>query len=113
MDRAEKDRIVKGRRCWQPKMPEVEGQCASCPFREDVAPFHEVLKLVAAANGHPEPDRFRAGVAVMQVKYEDAVRGDFACHLTVYEPDYRTLRPTEDRRQCAGASKWFREGGDL
>lgn len=108
-----REQIIQGRQCWSPKVPEVDEQCASCPFREDLGAFHEVLKLVASANGAPEPNEASARLAAYQVKYEDAARGDFLCHLSVYESDYRTMKPRTEHRQCKGASDWYRGGGGL
>lgn len=115
-DALTRERQLQGRQMWSPKRPEVKEQCASCPFRDDLearAKFHAVLCDVAVANGHPPPSRGRAEYARVQIKTEDAVHGDFFCHLSVYEPGCETKRPVEEWLQCKGASDWYRAGGGL
>lgn len=47
-----------------------------------------------------------------KVKEDLRYSGEFQCHVTVYDKDGKML-PSEGFRQCAGAAKYYREGGGL
>lgn len=96
------------RACWTPKRQQVP-QCASCPFRPDNdAEFGAVLT------------RLNRGVPVTAEQIAEARRrvkedlqhsGDFVCHGTAYTPDME-LRDDSEHRQCAGATEFWKGGGN-
>ncbi len=49
---------------------------------------------------------FQVGVSRMEVMLDVAVRGDFACHCTVYDEDMNQ-NETKDFRQCPGATAYY------
>lgn len=93
---------------WEPKLPPVAAQCASCPFRTDndkefggvIARLREKLgmpgKVTAACIRHA---RFHTRI--------DAENGDFICHGSAYDAEMNQ-RPATDHRQCAGATEAYR-----
>lgn len=108
--------LVDLRRVWRPKMKEVERACVSCPFRigneEAFAAVVVRLRRVFKQDELPLFDLHMAAAEARKRVAEDVNRvGDFACHNTAYYPD-GSERPESDRRQCKGASLYYRTAGD-
>ena len=100
------------RALWQPKYPELPEACASCPFRKDnEVEFGVIVGRLQKMFGVPV-DMGRMAVFYARHTIEDDVRnrGDFYCHGTVYNKDMSERDPSE-RRQCKGASDYYRSGG--
>lgn len=105
----------KRRSLWRPKLRELKEQCASCPFRKgnDVE-FGGIVKKLLAKGGVPMTEDFVPPPQAIQnsrrlIKADLKHSGDFACHHTAYDAEMN-LKPDAERRQCPGASKWFKEG---
>lgn len=98
------------RSLWRPKRPEVKEQCASCPFREgNDAEFGAVLEKIARSHGNTTtitPAVIQH--ARLKVIADLQFSGDFVCHHTVYGPGMDEKRDPEERRQCKGATAFFR-----
>ncbi len=93
------------RQMWRPKLPEVAVQCASCPFREgNDDEFRAVLKKMLGASVLTEE-----GLQDVRDEIKESLQysGDFICHHTALKVGGE-LRPLQDRRQCPGATAWFR-----
>jgi len=99
------------RALWTPKRREVPAQCASCPFRVgNDKEFSGILsKLKAKLGLKPSVKRPEVVAARCQVRMDLEHTGDFACHHTAYD-EAMNERPASEHRQCAGATRWFREG---
>lgn len=103
-----------------PKHPECETQCPSCPFRNgNESAFGDVLNKLRLANNQKPRKGFSkihmAADAKAQIHAEVRFNGDFVCHHTVYafpanmkRGDKAELRPSDERRQCPGATRFFR-----
>jgi hypothetical protein len=99
------------REMFRPQMPELSKQCASCPFLAgNEKEFGELVKKLYAKNGRPDvkPTPKQVFNARMNVTMEAGMRGDFACHSTVYDQNME-VKPREDHRQCPGATKYFKK----
>ncbi len=96
------------RALWQPKLPEVAKQCASCPFRiGNDKEFGEVITRLRCRFGMSEKVR-RADIQHARLRVRiDSEHGDFVCHHTAYDGEMED-RPHTDYRQCAGATQAFR-----
>lgn len=94
------------RKTWRPKMPEKGEMCSSCPFRQDNdKEFGDVAQRLQKSQGKSKwVDLAHARDSIRE---ECQVRGDFACHGTVYNRNM-TLRPQHEHRQCAGAAVYYR-----
>lgn len=101
------------RKLWRPKLPEVPAQCASCPFLNgNDAEFGAIVtKLRNSLGFKGEAHPFDVLYARRQIKRDLQFSGDFICHHTAYDERMRQ-RPITDGRQCKGATKWYRNGGD-
>jgi hypothetical protein len=96
------------RRLWRPKTAECEKQCPSCPFlRGNNKEFGEVVSKLRRMAQMPPPKPIDIHFARTAIEDDLQFSGDFLCHSTVYTEDMK-LRPEEDRRQCPGATKFFR-----
>ncbi len=98
---------AKGRQCFVPKMPEVKTQCASCPFRVGNAKEFSDVVFKLHQNGlciTVDPEQMRESVL-----RDGMLRGEFYCHCTVYDKNMQKTS-FEEWRQCAGATRWFKEG---
>lgn len=101
------------RRFWKPKREEVSEQCASCPFREgNDAAFGGIMRKLYKQFELDPPTPAEISASRECVKRELEHSGDFVCHLTAYNPDM-SLKDGCEHRQCAGATKWWKEGGDF
>lgn len=99
------------RQMWSPKRKEMPEQCVSCPFREgNDAEFGEVIKKLCAASGEPMT-KTTAPIAKFMLREETKHVGDFICHQSAYDKDMN-LRDAGEHRQCHGASKHYRGGGE-
>lgn len=99
------------RQFFLPKLPELQEQCPSCPFREgNHEEFGGIVRKLCKVEGKSyHPGRTELARAIIR---EDAESfGDFACHHTVYNDDM-SLKDLRERRQCPGATKWFKEAGE-
>lgn len=101
------------RRFWTPKLKPCGEQCASCPFRAgNDAEFGAVvakLKKKAGVTGPVTTEEIEH--ARKQVKDDLLHTGDFACHGTVYHDDM-SLKEPGGRRQCPGATAFWKGGGN-
>lgn len=99
------------RKLWRSKMPELPRACASCPFRiGNAKEFGAVVQRLRDAEGiKGKCTPSIVGHARVSLVIETQNRGDFVCHGTAYGPDMK-LRPESERRQCAGASRFYRLG---
>lgn len=90
---------------------ECKEQCLSCPFRfGNNTEFGEILHRLKKKFGGPlmpRPTAKEITSARIMVMKDTEVRGDFSCHLTVYDKDM-TEKPPAQWRQCPGATKWHR-----
>lgn len=99
------DQIREARKMWRPHFPECAEPCASCPFRND---NDEALRAkLQALFPTIDPDIHHTRVTV---KLEVQFSGNFGCHFTVFD-GAGGIKPMAERRQCAGAAAWFRNGG--
>lgn len=99
------------RSLFRPKLPELQQQCESCPFRSgNDAAFAVILNRLRKMMGLP-PMKGKAGIkfARAAVRADIALSGDFACHHTAYEAgDAMTMKPRSEWRQCPGATEAYR-----
>ncbi len=81
-----------------PKLPELEEQCPSCPFREgNHEELSKIVRKLCVHEGVPyHPGRTEFARAMIREDAES--QGDFSCHHTVYEDDMN-LRPRSEYRQ--------------
>jgi hypothetical protein len=105
-------RRPRARDLWKPRRPEAPTQCASCPFRDDNdEAFGAVVKALREKHGITAPVRQGdIAIARFNVRLDVTKCGEFACHLTVYDPATMEERPPGERRQCPGATRFYREG---
>ena len=98
------------RALWRPKCRAVDAQCASCPFLAgNNAEFGEVVtRLLAQLGRVGTANLMDIAFARERIKRETKQRGDFLCHGTVYD-EAMMVRPPAEFRQCAGATKYYRE----
>ncbi len=94
---------------WQtPKLKELKEQCASCPFRRgNDKEFGEIVRRICKSTKQ-RFSKFQVTFARGQIEIDCMDRIDFACHCTVYD-DEMNLKSTQDRRQCPGASQFYRQ----
>lgn len=97
------------KKLFQPKFPECKVQCPSCPFRTgNNKEFGEIVNRLETSVGLPgRVTRRQIGSVRLRIMSDVGQRGDFACHLTAYNPDM-TRKPTSEFRQCKGATEFYR-----
>lgn len=93
---------------WKPRLKPLKEQCASCPFREDNnKEWGEIVQRLWVKMCRPgKVSKFQIGVSRFEVMEDVRVRGDFACHCTVYDEKMNQREPSE-YRQCPGATAYY------
>lgn len=96
--------VLRGRKLFRPKLPELPQQCVSCPFREgNDREFQAVVVDLAIAADLQTRDLSKIRESVRE---EVSEHGDFACHGSAYLNGER--RDNSEHRQCPGATEWFK-----
>lgn len=101
--------IPSTRSLWRPKLKECAEQCASCPFRE--GNDDEFRKAVEGFFPGVLLDDNAVAIARERIRGDLKFSGDFICHCTIYKAKGK-LREVQERRQCPGATKYYRESPD-
>lgn len=101
------------RKLWRPKRPEVPEQCASCPFRVgNDTEFAKIVRILRQQSGIVGGiTKAIVRFARMSIRMDvSAQGGDLACHYSAYDLQTGKTRPSQDWKQCKGASEFYREG---
>lgn len=105
---------INPRTFWRPRLKLAPAQCPSCPFRSgNDKEFKEVVKRLREQLG------LRGNVtselvtkARQKIRMECTFQGEFACHLTAYDPATMKERAPSEHRQCPGAADFYRAIGE-